>query len=239
MNRPPNLSGISVSPPSESPSIAPAVEKPKIRHEWFQTATHVTVEIFVKGRKKDQVKVQFLANSLDVTAAIDGGSEYLLNVDLADEIVPGESKFEILSTKIEIKMKKAKSSKWEALEAPPDHSSKAVKQWDSVEDASSAKASLYPSSAKGAAKTGRDWDKLAKDSGADEEEKLEGDAALNKVFSGIYKNASDEQRKAMLKSFQESGGTVLSTNWDEVGKAPVKGSPPTGMEMKSWKDLDH
>ncbi len=26
----------------------------------------------------------------------------------------------------------------------------------------------------------------------------------------------------------ESGGTVLSTNWDEVGKGEVKGSPPDG-----------
>jgi hypothetical protein len=30
----------------------------------------------------------------------------------------------------------------------------------------------------------------------------------------------------MIKSFTESGGTVLSTNWEEVGKGPVKGSPP-------------
>jgi len=41
----------------------------------------------------------------------------------------------------------------------------------------------------------------------------------------------------MQKSFQESGGTVLSTNWDEVGKTEVKGAPPKGMEMKYWKDL--
>lgn len=40
----------------------------------------------------------------------------------------------------------------------------------------------------------------------------------------------------MMKSFTESGGTVLSTNWDEVGKAPVKGSPPEGMEMHSWNE---
>jgi suppressor of G2 allele of SKP1 len=43
----------------------------------------------------------------------------------------------------------------------------------------------------------------------------------------------------MLKSFQESGGTVLSTNWNEVGTGEVKGSPPAGLEMKNWKDLHH
>jgi suppressor of G2 allele of SKP1 len=41
----------------------------------------------------------------------------------------------------------------------------------------------------------------------------------------------------MMKSFYESGGTVLSTNWEDVGKAPVKGSPPEGLEMKKWSDM--
>jgi suppressor of G2 allele of SKP1 len=39
----------------------------------------------------------------------------------------------------------------------------------------------------------------------------------------------------MNKSFQESGGTVLSTNWSEVGKAPVEVKPPDGMEYKHWE----
>jgi len=82
------------------------------------------------------------------------------------------------------------------------------------------------------------WDKVAQDEikkyGDD---KLEGDAALNKVFQDIYSNGSDEQKRAMMKSFVESGGTVLSTNWDEVGKGHVKGSPPQGLEMHDWKEI--
>lgn len=42
----------------------------------------------------------------------------------------------------------------------------------------------------------------------------------------------------MNKSFQESGGTVLSTNWGEVGSKKVEGTPPKGLEMKDWKDLN-
>ena len=65
----------------------------------------------------------------------------------------------------------------------------------------------------------------------------DGEDSLNKVFQDIYSNGSEEQKRAMMKSFLESGGTVLSTNWDEVGKAPVKGSPPDGLEMKKWEEL--
>jgi len=67
--------------------------------------------------------------------------------------------------------------------------------------------------------------------------KKEGDG-LNNFFKDLFKNASDDQRRAMEKSFLESSGTVFSTNWDEVGKSPVKGSAPDGMEMKNWGDLN-
>jgi len=68
------------------------------------------------------------------------------------------------------------------------------------------------------------------------EEKLEGEAGLNKVFQDIFSNGSDDQRRAMMKSFVESGGTVLSTNWEDVGKRHVDGTPPKGMEMRKWSE---
>lgn len=42
-------------------------------------------------------------------------------------------------------------------------------------------------------------------------------------------------KKAMNKSFVESGGTILSTNWDEVQKSKVERKAPDGMEWKSWE----
>nr|GEX21813.1 putative reverse transcriptase domain-containing protein [Tanacetum cinerariifolium] len=38
-----------------------------------------------------------------------------------------------------------------------------------------------------------------------------------------------------LKRLAESNGTVLSTNWKEVGPKMVEGTPPDGMEMKIWE----
>lgn len=35
-------------------------------------------------------------------------------------------------------------------------------------------------------------------------------------FREIYANANEETKRAMMKSFQESNGKALSTNWNEV-----------------------
>ena len=53
-------------------------------------------------------------------------------------------------------------------------------------------------------------------------------------FKKLYANADPDTRRAMMKSYQESNGTALSTNWAEVGKGKVETSPPEGMEARRW-----
>eukprot|EP00415_Alexandrium_ostenfeldii_P001840 UN1840 len=94
----------------------------------------------------------------------------------------------------------------------------------------------YPTSSK----QKRDWGQIDKDiEGELRNEKPAGDEALNKLFKEIYDRADDETRRAMNKSFQTSGGTVLSTNWGEVGKADYEGkdrpTPPEGQEWRDWR----
>lgn len=73
-----------------------------------------------------------------------------------------------------------------------------------------------------------------KEKNPDEDPNVGGDSTLNSFFQKIYSDADENTRRAMMKSFSESGGTTLSTNWDEVKKAKVEVKPPVGAEYKKW-----
>lgn len=70
--------------------------------------------------------------------------------------------------------------------------------------------------------TKKNWDAILAE--FDEEETK--DQNVDALFKQIYQNGSDEVRRAMNKSYMESGGTVLSTNWDNVAHAKVEPKPP-------------
>jgi suppressor of G2 allele of SKP1 len=65
------------------------------------------------------------------------------------------------------------------------------------------------------------WGKIG--SQKEEEEKADG---LDGLLQKIYKDATPETRRAMMKSFTESKGTVLSTDWSDIGNRFVEPQPP-------------
>ena len=86
----------------------------------------------------------------------------------------------------------------------------------------------------------KDWDSIERELERQEEEegnKPQGDEAMNKLFQQIYANADEDTRRAMIKSYQTSGGTVLSTNWKEVSEKDYEKerTAPKGMEWKTWE----
>ncbi|XP_061588989.1 protein SGT1 homolog isoform X2 [Cololabis saira] len=193
---------------------------PLAKHDWYQTDSQVIVTVMARNVPQDGVCVTFTEKELSAKIQMASGQIYTLHLHLLHPIVPQQSSFKILSTKVEIKMKKTDGVRWEKLEGEGQEST--VKHFNPH---------LYPSSSHFTQK----WDKMVLDLGDEEKnEKLEGDAALNKLFQQIYTDGSDEVKRAMNKSFMESGGTVLSTNWKDVGKKKVQVSPPDDQEFKKY-----
>ena len=103
-----------------------------------------------------------------------------------------------------------------------------------IPEAEAKKEISYPSSSK----VRKNWDKIDKE--------IEGELITNgkeygedpsmSFFKQIFDQGDPEKRRAMMKSFQTSGGTVLSTDWGDVSKKDYEGkdrpSPPKGQEWR-------
>ncbi|XP_065869111.1 protein SGT1 homolog [Euphorbia lathyris] len=213
--------------PSQPPIVTPT--KPKYRHEFYQKLDEVVVTIFAKGLPANAVTVDFGEQILSVSISVHGEDAYHFQPRLFGKIIPDKCRYVVLTTKVEIHLAKTDPIHWTSLEYSKD----TTVVWKiNVASGTGSNRPSYPSSKPKAV----DWDKLeAEVKKQEKEEKLDGDAALNKFFREIYQDADEETRRAMKKSFVESNGTVLSTNWKEVGSKKVEGSPPDGMEMKKWE----
>merc|ERR1712113_399588 len=191
-----------------------------VRHEWFQTEQAVTVTIFAKGITEDRLEVKIGRQNPAVQVQVDDNTDYTMEMILAHPVQEQCSSYKILKTKVEIQLKKATAVRWETLEQK--------------EEGGISNQRNYPTSNR---RNPVDWDKVeAEVVKEDAEDKKEGDQAMNELFQKIYADGNEDTRRAMIKSFQESGGTVLSTNWDEIGAKQTEVKPPDGMEYKKWNE---
>lgn len=215
-----------------APQITPA---DKIRHEWYQNNTSVFFTLLVKGHPKDADIVDFTETSMNISFPIkDTGTIYDFTVDPFFALIdPAKSTVRVLPTKIEVTLVKASpGQKWSTLEGTQQFAeSSSVADKPGVPQAVlAAKAPVYPTSSKSGPK---DWDKIASDKTSYDED--EGGDDATKFFKQLYKGASTETQRAMMKSYTESNGTTLSTDWSEVSKRQVETVPPDGMVSKKWQ----
>jgi suppressor of G2 allele of SKP1 len=233
----------SASAPAHAHAPAAVQQTPvdKIRTDWYQNNLNVYLTLLARGVPADKTQIDITERSLNVTFPVGAsGSTYDFTVDpLFAAVNPANCITRIMPTKVEIILSKATpGQKWHALEssepvaadtpfastAAPSSATDAPKP--TTFTAAPTTGPVYPTSSKSGPKN---WDTIAAD-GDNEDE----DDGANSFFKKLYKDAAPEVQRAMMKSYTESNGTSLSTNWEEVSKGKVETLPPDGMEAKTW-----
>ncbi|WVQ82517.1 hypothetical protein IAT38_004646 [Cryptococcus sp. DSM 104549] len=221
---------------------------PTPRYDFYQTETQLILALYVKGYAAvgEDVKVTYGDDSVDIILPPLDPSSTPSRISLrplVGRLAPG-STHRVLGTKIELKLAKAEPTNWPSLLRDPTRPlgptvTAPARTEGHAQSSSEASSSKQSEPAKPQAQAGKkkNWDKLLDDE-LDEGESADpnagGDAALQKFFSKIYGDADEATKRAMIKSYTESGGTSLSTDWSSVGKETTPIRPPEGVEPKKF-----
>lgn len=181
--------------------------KPAAKMTWYQSGSHVNMDIYAKNVNQAESKVTFNEGHLSICLKRPDGEDYVLNTSLAEKIDPAQSSWNVSRVKVEVRMKKLNGGiTWKALDIGSRVASAAV------EASTMSKQRLNESKVRQ-----QQWDSFAEKELKDYDE----DDSSMALFRTIYKDADEDTKRAMLKSYTESGGQVLSTNWDDVKKKKV------------------
>ena len=203
-------------------------QDPTPKYQYYQSNKVMTVSILEVGVRPEDLTVRFEPKRLLVLLRRNGTNVTVVAGTLWSEIDVERSKVVFLEEKVLVKLRKAEHHEWHEL----------LDRGDAVKPAAKLRGPETPSGDEAGAAavpppeaviptrdpnkprpyaSHRDWDAMEQDiAEAARDEPAGGEAAMKELFQKIYAGATDDTRRAMVKSFQTSGGTVLTTNWDEA-----------------------
>lgn len=181
--------------------VAPVAKRQTLTTDWFEMSNSVDISVFIKGIEKESVEHLFERDSIDFKFKDAKGEEYAYSIPkLYSAIDPANSNYRVFGTKLEISLKKAESGTWKQLEAPEVQDTVRTIPKDNEEPSKKI-----------------DWSKF----NVEDEDEEEAAEPID-FFQKLYADADEETRRAMMKSYVESNGTSLSTDWSEVSKKKVE-----------------
>ncbi|RWW33787.1 hypothetical protein GW17_00001479 [Ensete ventricosum] len=199
------------------PELAKEVtNKPNYRwHDYYNTPTEVVLSIFAKGIPAKNV-------SLSVIIDIAGKEQYHLQPRLFGKVHAYHVWFSFLYLKMCLGIKQIIPDKcrFEVLPSKVEIHLLKVEAitWTSLEHSDEKTVPQKISTLPGGLKT---------ESAASKEQRPSYPSSKSKI--------DWDKLEAQVKKEVESNGTVLSTNWNEVGSKKVESTPPDGMELKKWE----
>lgn len=200
----------------QAPVMRPPATGPRM--DWYQSGDVVSVDLFVKNVDKAASVVEIGEKRIFARLVREGMEDYTLDRELFDSIIPGESRWSASKYKVEIKLKKTSSSQWKELSAASNTNAP-------TSGLESTAAVPKPTVAPAA---GKNWDAIVEDELKDAKD----DDGPMSLFKSIYAGADEDTQRAMMKSYQESGGKVLSTDWKDVGSRKVEWNEDKDKEKK-------
>ena len=185
--------------------------------------THVFIGYKIKQGGEGLVDGVLTVNFTDSSMVLENSQtgEILTQVDFSSKIDPVASSWTCTVKRIDIKVKKAvEDVNWRMLEAAPVGS--AVTAAAIPAQVPSGSKPSYPSSSK----VKRDWNAVDKEIETElkKDPLPKGGDAMGGLWKILYESSDDDTRRAMVKSYQTSGGTVFNTSWSDVKDKDYEGA---------------
>ncbi|EXJ68845.1 uncharacterized protein A1O5_07777 [Cladophialophora psammophila CBS 110553] len=239
------------TPSSNMPTSAPS----KIRHEWYQSPQTVTLTLYAKNVPKDACEIDIQEDSVAISFPhpSNPSSTSTFTLDpLFALIDPSQSRSAVLSTKIELTLKKAQAGrKWHDLEGAAPLMAPLSKSNDAKEEQDSKAATLptltdspsppmavpqpgvvkdIPPSYPTSSRTGpKNWDKLANDFHVQSKSKAK--IMPKDKSKSTSDDASKENQSSPLGSDVDEGGGEEDSDFDT-------GDPVDGFFKKLYASAD-